>query len=118
MDLFFGPYALADDQDVMQGYYGNTWEYIGYDGTKYLNIDPDFTFKMLHYDNKAYQGAWEIQGGRICFTVGGDKSCFVDIAGRTEGERWQGVHHTGNPYTGIIHPERTSIEELQKRTHH
>lgn len=109
--------SAAEDSDVMAGYYGNTWEYIGYDGTKFLHINADTTFEMLHYDNRVFQGIWEIHGKKVCFNIGDDSSCFDDMAGYVQGQEWKGLHHTGNPYTGVIHAGRIPMQERQKQNH-
>lgn len=115
MSACFAVLASADEADVMAGYYGNTFEYVGWDGTKYLHINEDLTFDMLHFDNRVFQGKWERRGERVCFMIGEDDSCFDDMMGYAGGQQWQGIHHTGNPYTGIIHKGRISMAELQVR---
>lgn len=115
--LLVAAFAVTAD-DHMRGYYGNRFEYIGYDGTKHIHINEDFTFEMLHHNNKIFRGTWGITSDKVCFTVpsAGETSCFVDLAGRKEGERWIGVHHTGNPYTGVIHTGRKPLTDIQGRS--
>lgn len=82
--------AFAIENDPMTAYYSNTWHVTEADGTRRILVNADGTFAIHLPSGKAFAGNWDLAEKRVCFRVGADAACFIDIAGRTLGETWVG----------------------------
>ncbi|MFC3051818.1 hypothetical protein [Kordiimonas pumila] len=101
-------YAGSHAEDLMTGYYGNTWEYKDHEGFKLLHINKDMSMKVKLKDGRVFDGVWDVTDKTVCFRVGDDAACFDDVLGRGAGETWTGTHDD-HAYTGIVHEGREAF---------
>ncbi len=81
----------ASEDEIMAGYYGNTFYVTDASGTKHMQYRADHTYMEVDQQGHAVKGTWAIKDDKMCEKPdGGADDCSPIRAGHKAGDSWTG----------------------------